>query len=47
MKKKEFKKMNDMVLIDRLTNTEVNQIKGGKTKWKVEGSLNVKVSNLK
>lgn len=45
MRKKELKKMNDMTLIDQLTHTEVNQIKGGKVK--VEGNLNVKISNSK
>lgn len=45
MKKKEFKKMNDVTLIDQLTNSEVNQVKGGKVK--VEGTLNVKISNNK
>lgn len=45
MKKKELKKMNDVALIDQLTNAEVNRIKGGKIK--VEGSLNVKISNYR
>lgn len=45
MKKKEFKKMNDMTLMDRLTHAEVNNIKGGKVK--VEGNLNIKISNCK
>lgn len=45
MKKKELSKVNDMLLIDRMTNTEVNQVKGGK--WKVEGTLSFKISNEK
>ncbi len=45
MKKKEFKSVNDMTLIDQLTNKEVNQIKGGKVK--VEGTVSIKISNLK
>lgn len=45
MKKKDFKKMNDMTLIDQLTHAEVNQVKGGKKK--IEGGLSVKISNLK
>lgn len=45
MKKKDLKKMNDMGVIDKLTNVEVNQIKGGKLK--VEGNLGLKISNLK
>lgn len=45
MKKKELKKMNDMTLVDQLTHTEVNQVKGGKAK--IEGNLNIKISNSK
>lgn len=45
MKKKELKKMNDMTRIDQLTHTEVNQVKGGKAK--IEGNLNIKISNSK
>lgn len=34
-----------MTLMDRLTHAEVNKIKGGKAK--IEGNLNIKISNYK
>lgn len=43
MRKKNLKNGNEMSLIDKMTNAEINNIKGGK--WKVEGSLNIKISN--
>lgn len=46
MKKKVFKTVNDMSAIDKMTNVEVNNVKGG-SKVHVEGGLNVKISNLK
>lgn len=45
MKKRVFKTVNDMSAIDKMTNAEVNDVKGGK-KVKIEGGLNIKISNL-
>lgn len=44
MRKKNLKNGNEMSLMDKMTNTEINKIKGGK--WKVEGSATIKISNM-
>lgn len=45
MKKRIFETVNDMSAIDKMTNAEVKDVKGGK-KVHVEGGLNIKISNL-
>lgn len=44
MKKKNLKNGNEMSLMDKMTNTEINKIKGGKVK--IEGSATIKISNM-